>query len=130
MQHWIVTHNPHPIPDSHGWNIFFRKLPKRMPAVGERVLFYETEALFEGRDRPGEKAVVRAGRVTGGPGPVSGIDPWVYQMPCETIRDGFVPLAQVRQIIKQPFFRRNLTPISETQYRTIEQKMLENGAAR
>jgi hypothetical protein len=120
MPHWIVTHNPHLIPDPHGWNIYFRKLPRKIPFIGDSVLFYETETTFESRDRPGEKAIVRVASVCGIPGPVSGIGQWVHQIPCKTIRECFLPLADARKIIKQPFYRRNLTEVSEAMFHQIE----------
>jgi len=123
MQHWVVTHNPHPIPDTHGWNVYFRKLPSRIPAIDDLVFFYETQTTFPGRDRPGEKAIVRLARVSGTPCPISGIEPWVYQVPCITLRECFLPLAKASEIIKRPYFyRNNLTPISEMEYNEIEEE--------
>ena len=65
MQHWIVTHNPHPIPDTHPWHIYSKRTCKTYPAINDLVLFYETETTFPGRDRSGEKALVIAARVSG-----------------------------------------------------------------
>src|SRR5437588_11985436 len=82
VDYWITTHYPHPIPDTAPWYIFFRQKPKTLPEIGDRVIFYESFVPQADRDRLGRKGLVCAAVVSGPLMPMSGIEPWVHQIPC------------------------------------------------
>jgi len=104
MQHWIVTHNPHPIPDTIPWHIYSKANRKAYPDIDDLVIFYETESTFPGRDRPGEKALVCAARVSGPFQPRNKPEGrYVFEIPCDQHRRGkIVPYAEVCEVI--PWF--------------------------
>jgi hypothetical protein len=120
MDYWLTTHQPHPVPDDVPWHIYFRGPPGVTPAIGDRVLFYETYEPAPGRDRYGAKSMVCAAEVAGVLKGMTKIDPWVLQVPCGNHRHGVtVPLADVRDIVPGPFYRRTLTPLNEKQFRKL-----------
>jgi hypothetical protein len=124
VDYWITTHYPHPVPDTAPWHVYFRKRPETYPKVGDKVLFYETHQPQADRDRVGRKAVVCAAVVSDGLKPMSGIGPWVHQVPCVDHRWGTpVPLKQARKAVSALFFKQTLTRIGEAQYNAIASKM-------
>ena len=60
MNCWITTRYPHPEPDTPPWHIYFRRVPRTLPKVGDVVLFYESEMPQADRNRLGRKGIVRA----------------------------------------------------------------------
>ena len=119
MRHWIVCHNPHPIPDTHAWHIFYKERPATRPSDGDRVLFYETQARFAGRKHFGRKGIVSEAHVSGKIKEMRPIGDWKFELACVGHQQIFIPLEQIRLFISQPFYRRNLTAISATEYRQL-----------
>jgi len=56
MTDWIATHHPHTRPGSN-WYVYLRKKRDDAPAVGDRILFYETRTPEPGTNEPGRGGI-------------------------------------------------------------------------
>lgn len=103
MQDWITAHNRHLDPDPHGWHVYSKTRTKTFPVAGDRVLFYEVEPPFEGREGFGEKALVCASTIIGRGFEAleKPIGSYKYVIRCAKPpqRGRSVPFAEVQQII-------------------------------
>jgi hypothetical protein len=51
---------------------------------------------------------------------MSGIAPWNFQIPCEDHQVGVpVPIANIREVVRGPFYRQTLWRISDEQYQKL-----------
>jgi hypothetical protein len=115
-RYWIVVHNPHLKTDPHGWHIFLKNLVVDKPASCDCVLFYETSMPFKGRSDRGRKGIVRVASVDGEAVDMPNFPGYPHKINCVTTRECFIPLKEVRKIVRGLFYRRNLTPIDKLQY--------------
>jgi hypothetical protein len=122
VDHWIVIHNPHPIPDTHPWHIYSKVNRKTCPQIDDLVVFYETKSTFPGRDRPGEKALVSAAKVSGPFQSLSNpIGPYVFEIPCDGHRRTrkLVPYYEVRKIVPRFLYPKGGLKLTPQQYRAL-----------
>jgi hypothetical protein len=121
MQLWIATHNPHPIPDTHPWHLYSKRKCRTHPGIDDLVIFYETESTFPGRNRPGEKALVCAARVSGPFQPLnSPIGPYAFEIPCDQHRRGrIVPYAEVLKVIPWFIWPKGWRELTPEEYRAL-----------
>jgi hypothetical protein len=121
MEYWITTHFPHAVPDTIAWNIFFKKHPRKCPAIGDRILFYETGSASPGTKRRGRQGLVKCGIVAGGIRPVLAPNPpWVLEVPCDVHNGKLVLLAAIRKIIPTAlFFRTSVWSLNAAEYNAL-----------
>jgi hypothetical protein len=122
VDHWIVTHNPHPVPDTHPWHIYSKVKRKTYPKIDDLIIFYETESTYPGRDRPGEKAVVSAARVSGPFQSLSNpIGRYVFEIPCDRHRPArkIVPYEEVREIVPWFVWPKGWSRLAPQEYRAL-----------
>jgi hypothetical protein len=122
MNYWITTHYPHPIPDKIPWLIFLKKPRELLPAIGERVFFYETIVTETGDGEPGRRAIVCKALVSGKlePNRFSKSKTWPYMIRCHGHQDCSISLNATRAVVARPFFRSSLCSISEGHARKLE----------